>query len=70
MSIVLDEDELRDLNNLAEQVKAEPFTITPQDLYEAWNHSYYCTCSLCRQAWKAVGPDPDTNKYGPFGHTI
>lgn len=65
-----DDEELKDLNALAEQIKAGPFTITPQDLYEAWNHPYSCVCGLCRQAWKSVGPDPDTGEYGPFGKEI
>lgn len=29
-------------------------------------HPYHCRCETCRQWWKAMGPDPDTGRHGPF----
>lgn len=42
----------------------------PQDeaevLFEADSHSYDCKCTVCKQWWKTMGPDPETGRYGPF----
>lgn len=40
----------------------------------ASNHPYECKCKLCRDWWKACGPemeDDDTpDGYGPFGEEL
>lgn len=36
------------------------------NLIESGNHPYRCRCPKCKQFWKSLGPDPDTNEYGPF----
>lgn len=37
---------------------------------EASDHPYTCTCDKCRDWWRKMGPDPDTDEYGPFGKSI
>lgn len=37
---------------------------------EASDHPYSCTCEKCRQWWKGMGKDPDTDSYGPFGKEL
>lgn len=37
-----------------------------ENLRFAGDHPYYCRCERCRRWWKSVGPDPDTDRYGPF----
>lgn len=39
-------------------------------LRQAAYHDYSCTCDTCREFWRLIGPDPDTNQYGPFGPTL
>lgn len=34
------------------------------------HHAYSCTCDTCREFWRLIGPDPDTNDFGPFGPTL
>ena len=34
---------------------------------DASDHPYTCRCHICRNWWLSMGPDPDTNKFGPFG---
>ena len=51
-------------------VLAEKLGLSPQErdvLLEASEHPGSCTCDLCREWWLKMGPDPDTNEYGPFG---
>jgi hypothetical protein len=33
---------------------------------EASDHPYTCKCHKCKAWWKEMGPDPDTDSYGPF----
>ncbi len=33
---------------------------------QAGSHPYDCTCSVCLEWWKSVGPDPDGGQYGAF----
>jgi len=35
-------------------------------IFEASDHSYWCKCEKCLAWWVKLGPDPDTNKHGPF----
>jgi len=35
-------------------------------LLEGADHDYYCRCDACREMWRKIGPDPDTDRYGPF----
>ena len=34
------------------------------------DHAYSCTCNTCADWWRMMGPDPDSNRYGPFGETL
>jgi len=45
---------------------AKRFDISPT-FVEASDHPYNCTCEICLQWWREMGPDPDTGLYGPFG---
>lgn len=36
-------------------------------LLGASDHAYDCRCDICRQWWRDMGLDPDTDQYGPFG---
>lgn len=33
---------------------------------QAGSHPYNCTCAVCLEWWKRVGPDPDSGQYGAF----
>ena len=33
-------------------------------------HPYHCTCDTCREWWRGMGPDPDTEEFGPFGKSL
>ena len=37
-----------------------------KELLEGSSHRYSCRCEQCKEWWKAMGPDPDTGRYGPF----
>ncbi len=37
-----------------------------EDFAAASDHSYNCCCERCRDWWKKMEPDPDTETYGPF----
>ena len=47
--------------------KIERMGLDVPDLHRAGGHGYNCTCGACRDWWRHFGPDPHTNKYGPFG---
>ena len=32
----------------------------------ASEHPYSCKCYLCKSWWRYMGPDPDSDSYGPF----
>ena len=42
----------------------------PQDevniLLTGGDHPYSCRCDACLKMWRLIGPDPDTERYGPF----
>lgn len=37
-----------------------------EDFANSCDHPYDCKCDSCRQWWRDMGPDPDTDAYGPF----
>lgn len=40
----------------------------------ASNHPYSCRCELCKEWWKACGPEMEDDEtedgYGPFGDSL
>jgi len=52
---------------------AEMLGITPEErdvLLSGSEHPSYCTCDTCREWWRGMGPDPDTEEFGPFGKSL
>lgn len=48
---------------------AEGLGLTPEErdiCLTAGDHPYNCRCDTCKSWWKAVGPDPDTGRCGPW----
>lgn len=37
-----------------------------QDFMAASDHPYDCKCDICKGWWKSMGPDPDTERCGPW----
>jgi Zn finger protein HypA/HybF involved in hydrogenase expression len=59
---------LKDALNAIRQVLIEhgDSEVLINNLLESSDHPYRCRCSKCKRWWKSMGPDPDTNEYGPF----
>ena len=48
------------------------FNIVGPEFAAASDHAYDCTCRICREWWRKMGPDPGTDppSYGPFGSSL
>jgi hypothetical protein len=44
---------------------AKEFDI-PESVVQGADHPYSCRCDTCFEYWVNIGPDPDTERYGPF----
>ncbi len=61
-SMKYDQQKARGLSNLIEALRE----VLEPEFVVSCEHPYDCRCDSCRQWWRDMGPDPETDAYGPF----